>query len=773
MVAQKRDRNFGVFLFFIFVFSAAVLCLEVALSFEYAFLFWFYLSFIIIAVAMFGIGVGSVLGYYLNKRYPSGYYHILGYSSLGMAISILFLLALFYLIGRVPSVPKDLSAGLLLYSGGFMLTGGLPFVFVGMFLSTSLNYPGIGRRTVSYIYFADLLGAGVGAFMITPLLPILGVEGVMAFCGLLSIAVSVYFNPRRKHAVIAGFMTLILVGMIFTGGSFINTPPGGKYLSQVLEKDGILLDTRWTPVSRVDVIELPSGLRRFVENAEYPITISRGEINPQGSRKDPRWAMFYRKPSSMLAIGSGGGVEVIMGLSEGVKSLDAVEINPFIIDYMRNELGEYSDHLYDRPEVRVFIEDGRTFVHREGREYDLIENGVLGSAGLVVPSTSMLTTKDMNVYTAEAQRQYFRRLSEDGLAVTIIYGLLDDYNVIDRERGITAITLKQYETLKEALKGEGVDPSRHFAIFRFVQKAGNYQDEMAQAEYTFLFRKELDPEASEELLKVARGFGLEPIYLPNYAGSIDLETVIDSLPPSRDVSPALDDRPFFYYTDDRVGQILILAGIALFILAMLFILLPLGLWQKVNLRGSMDMIGYFLLIGIAFILVEAVMIQKLTLFLGRPSYAFQVVLSAMLIFSGLGSLSSGLYQEDDSDTKRVLLPLFIIGLALLVVSINLQGLVFSFIDNGLGVKILISVLLVGPLAFVMGMPFPLGLRLVGSRRSENIIWMYGVNSIGSVMASVIGMYMSLVHGLSASLRFGGILYLMAFLIILNKSWRRL
>ncbi len=58
----------------------------------------------------------------------------------------------------------------------------------------------------------------------------------------------------------------------------------------------------------------------------------------------------------------------------------------------------------------------------------------------------------------------------------------------------------------------------------------------------------------------------------------------------------------------------------------------------------------------------------------------------------------------------------------------------------------------------MGMPFPLGLRIVNRRNPHNVIWMYGVNASGSVLAGIIGMYVALLHGFSMSLLLGSLLY---------------
>jgi hypothetical protein len=519
----------------------------------------------------------------------------------------------------------------------------------------------------------------------------------------------------------------------------------------------------------MDVIEYEGGgLKRFVENGEYPITISEGKYQSQHKGSDPRWTMFYLKPKSMLAIGSGGGVELTMALQEGVEKITAVEINPFIVEYMKNEMAQYSNNLYFNKKITTEIEDGRTFIHRSNEKYDLIENGVIGSAGIVVPSTSMLTTKDVYVYTVEANQEYIRHLSDEGVAVTIIYGLLDDFNTIDRDKGITSMVLKQFTTVREALLREGLDPSKHFLIFRFLQGAGNFQNSTAQAEYTFIFKSELSKPAVLELISVAEKFNLEPLYAPFYEDSIDLNALISDLPKNKDVSPATDDRPFFYFTDRSIGTLLLIAIAFLVILTLLFIILPIAFHQRMDVsKSNALMLLFFLSIGIGYILIEATLIQKLVLFLGRPSYAFQVVLFTMLFFSGLGSLTTGvMIKREESILGFLLLLLLSISLMVFLYSSLIQTFIFTFIHLNSAIKILLTVGLLAPPSFIMGMPFPMGLRLVSQTNPENVIWMYGVNSSGSVLASIIGMFVALVYGFSMALSLGAMMYFFALVTIL-------
>ena len=423
------DRKFKTFSFGIFLVSLASLCFEVALSYEYAYMFWFYISFIVITIAFFGIGMGSVAGYFIWKRYPERLFDILFYSSIGLAIGMIVSIGLSSLASKV-IVTDYYYKGPTIYGGNYIIliaivmgSAVIPFFFSGLCLSTGLNYPSQDKRTISYIYFSDLVGAGIGSLIITAFLPYISVENVIILCGLLAICAAAVFSKKlfRKNLKTLSLVLAVLLILSFNTSLLSPKPTNDKFLPR-LERDGVkIIHTRWTPLSRIDIVQYPeNGKIRFIENGIYPITVSRGEIDSPSLIEDPRSLMFTANPKNMVAIGSGGGVELTMALNASVEDIDAVEINPVVVQYMRNELKDYSNSIYYNPRITTHIEDGRAFIHRSGKQYDLIENGVLGSSGIVVPSTSMLTFEDVYVYTVEANKDYWNHMSPDGVTVTII-----------------------------------------------------------------------------------------------------------------------------------------------------------------------------------------------------------------------------------------------------------------------------------------------------------------------------------------------------------------
>ncbi|MFH1774842.1 MAG: hypothetical protein ABH874_07795 [Methanobacteriota archaeon] len=767
------NRNFVLFAIGIFLISIAMLCFQVALTYEFSFMFWVQVSITVISIAMFGLGVGSVIGYFAAKKKPEKYFSTLYYSSIAFGISILLSL---FLISHGSKISFSGLIPFLLY---FSLASALPFVFSGIVLSVGLNYPSAEKKVISFIYFSDLVGAGIGSFLITFLLPFSSVEGAIIFCAVLAIAAAPFFlggiDKKNGLALLSIVLIFLLLFSTFNS-SFVPEPSNEKYLYKLKASGAKVLDTKWTAVSRVDVVQEKENLIKFIVNGAYPVTASYGRVSSYGLENDPRYIMFLMQPKNMVAIGSGGGVEVRMALHAGVEKVTAVEINPFIIEYMKNDLAEFSSRIYYDPKVATIIEDGRTYVHRSTEKYDLIENGVIGSVALVVPTQAVLTFQDAYVYTVEANKDWWRHLSSKGIALVLLYARMDDpYNVIDKEKGITYTLLRQYFTVKQALAEEGVEPEKHLVIFRFAEPS-------SQTEYTFIFKEEVTPSLVEELIKAAKkieeeknraakstSYKFEPIFAPYYNTSLNFEEIAKTIPKHRSVSPAVDDKPFFYYTESsppkELHQMLFLLGFLTFV----FIILPIMVERRLKFEysASLYLLVYFLCLGVGYILIEAVLIQKLTLFLGRPAYAFQVVLFSMLVFSGLGSFLTGvLVPSNKGILRKAYLILAVTSLAIFLWAFILPKLIYGYMYLSILKKVLLSIAFLAPLAVLMGMPFPTGLRITSSLSNRDVIWMYGINGAGSVIGAIIGILIAFNYGYSYSLFAGGIIYSLALMTML-------
>ena len=247
----------------------------------------------------------------------------------------------------------------------------------------------------------------------------------------------------------------------------------------------------------------------------------------------PAEAARRRRPIR-LVIGTGGGRDLLSALVFGARSVDGVEINPIIVnDVMRDKFRDYSGALYDRPNVHITIEDGRSFVRRSPRHYDIIQASLVDT--WAAPAAGAYALSENSLYTVEAFADYLNHLTDRGV-ISVSPWVFD---------GLRLISLAQ-----EAGARRGWNPADRLAIIQ--------QDKVA----TFLLKKTpFTPEETQVLADAAARLGFAVMYLPGRP----VQTFGDSrdqyarllLAPDRqafyrdyplDVTPTTDDRPFFFHT---------------------------------------------------------------------------------------------------------------------------------------------------------------------------------------------------------------------------------
>jgi len=240
------------------------------------------------------------------------------------------------------------------------------------------------------------------------------------------------------------------------------------------------------------------------------------------------------------------------------------------------------------------------------------------------------------------------------------------------------------------------------------------------------------------------------------------------------VGPVRDDAPFFHYflKPGRLGEVYRLMGgkwqffleagfivpvvfVQVALLSLLLLLLPLLAGKEHRLRGTcgLGLLPYFALLGGGFMFVETALIQQLILLLEHPSFAVATVLAALLVSSGVGSLLSQSFPV----LQR---PATVAGIALLVI---LYSLALSTVSNilapwALQAKIGAVFLLLTPLGLLMGIPFPSGLRTLGTTDPQLIPWAWLINGCCSVLAPILAIMLALLAGFSSVLTLGAASY---------------
>ena len=176
---------------------------------------------------------------------------------------------------------------------------------------------------------------------------------------------------------------------------------------------------------------------------------------------------------------------------------------------------------------------------------------------------------------------------------------------------------------------------------------------------------------------------------------------------------------------------------------------------------------YFSALGLGFMFVEISLIQKFILFLGHPVYSVSLVIFALLVFAGLGSRLSVFI---DSTTARGL-KFVLLGVACLLFlsTLYLPQVLSSLQGKSVFFRQLVSIPLIAPFGFLMGMPFPLGIRLIGAQRPFLVSWAWCANGCASVLGSILPVVIALAWGFQVVFFLAGLSYVLGLLAIWKSS----
>jgi uncharacterized membrane protein YhdT len=180
-------------------------------------------------------------------------------------------------------------------------------------------------------------------------------------------------------------------------------------------------------------------------------------------------------------------------------------------------------------------------------------------------------------------------------------------------------------------------------------------------------------------------------------------------------------------------------------------------------KGVRTFLLYFLLIGAGYILVEVALIQKFVLFLGHPTYALTVVIFSMLVSSGAGSYWSR--RVIGGDRVRWMKALGLIALLVAVLAVVVSFTLSGTVGLPLWLKVFITILLIAPAGFAMGMAFPTGLDQLESWHKPSVRWAWSINAASSVLGSVGALVAAIYTGLFQTMLLGGLFYAGALLVV--------
>ena len=752
--------------------TLATLILELSLTRIFSVVFMYHFAFLAISIALFGLGLGGMFSYVVVDRSGRPYSKL---GMLGIANAFCVVISLWVILSR----PGGLTPGTL---AAVYIASALPFFLAGTVISIVMSE---AIERVDRAYFFDLAGAAAGCLVLIPFLNTFGGPNTVIAAGVFyGIAAAIWFHQAgnfRRRAVAVLVALLLVVLMVVNGRTHLLDVRVAK--GEKLPPERFVA---WNSFSRVGVTN-ELGYTSIVIYADAATALAdkdwdhlTAKEHRDLSHDGPGFPYYLRPGAKTLVIGAGGGYDVARALSSGSRDITAVEINPIIANkIMRDRFAEESHRLYFRPEVHLVIEDGRSFVRRSTEKYQVLQATLVDTWASTAAGAFALS--ENNLYTTDAFYDYLTHLTPDGMLVFTRWGF-------DPPRESLRLVTLAMDAL--ARLGQS-DPARHVMVVR---------DDSSRlhgwgAQDTVLIS--LEPFSDADISRARQLFSetkLEPVYLPGDGSNTPFSQLLTSPNPPAfwrdyrfDVSPVSDDRPFFFYTvqprdlwnfvatanresaDYKVNRAipLLFSLVAVSFGATLLILILPRLVLETQLpkqRGVFLFLMYFLCLGAGYILIQVALIQKFVLLLGHPTYALTVIVFSMLVASGAGSFwSRRVIAGNDTRLMRVLA-----GIAVLVavLAFAAPALTAGAVSWPLPAKMLITALAIAPAAFLMGMPFPSGLRRLEERHSQSVRWAWSLNAAASVLGSGGAIVLAIYTGLRATLLFGGALYLIALLVIL-------
>jgi hypothetical protein len=795
----------------LFLLSLATLLLELALTRVLSVSLWYHFGFLVISTALLGFGAsGVVLALWSGLRERSNLDLGLGMCGLSFAFCVV---GSFWLMQLIPFDPFSVAVDhrQFYFMPIYFLLVAVPFFCSGLAISLLLTR---GSVEINRLYAYDLVGAGVGCALVAVVIPRFGGTGsvlLAAFVGGLS-SVCFAWPARRVLGTAAAFVSLMLLIASIRGERVIPIHVSANKLSRK-STSVTPIYSAWNTLSFVQVVEFPaqgkepSERTMFIDSGTAATGIDdlRPDVrtviaeHPDQVGAESTIAYVGKQNPKILIIGSGGGWQVLEGLKAGASSITAVEINSIINEIVAVRMNDYWGNLYHQPEVHLVTDEGRSFVRRSTEEYDaIISVHTISNAAI---ASGALGLAENYVLTREAFEDYLDHLAPDGM----IFFTRPEFQIP-----------RLFATVREVFDARGMGSiGNHVLGFSMVEKH-RLPGRLSFFAGFLLKKSEFRPKELIEIRRILRaeaGSGedanvLKILYAPDerypeslYAQIVDasdLEGVFQST--DTQLAAATDDKPFFNQhtrwsrirwntivdllsqkqpfgarlaLEDRpIAEVtLLILLLQSVVVAGLCILLPLAVGDRGGLRseGRWEWLAYFAALGLGFIMVEIALLQRFLLFLGQPIYTYAVVLAGLLIFTGAGSYMSGkLGMEPTGKLKRALFSAIIVVLALAVITPVVFRACLGF---GLFSRITIALLLVGPLGFVLGMPFPLGLRVAMKRSSALGAWAWGVNGFFTVIGTVLALMLGMMVGFRMVLLVACACYLAGLLVLTRISSR--
>jgi len=787
--------------------SAGALSFEINLTRLFSVSQFYHFAFMVVSIALLGYGAsGTFLS--LRKQKNSGgegenFTLLAGFAGACMIGSFILINNLPFDSYSIFVNPSQLSILMIHY-----LALASPFFFIGMIVSLMLQkYSKVSGK----VYAWNLGGSAAGCLIAVIVPGLIDGEGVVALSAIMASGGGLLFftgtklslkgKGKRNVLSLCLIILILIISLlplsirIITGEMpvffTLNISPY-KSLSYALQNpQAEITSSQWNSISRIDLVQSPSlhslpGLSyRYLD----PLPATQGlfwdgdnlnALLPADSSTNFAEHLQFATAYSLienprtLILEPKGGMSIMSALALGANQITAVEANPLVI--------KAANDIYALPGVRTVTASGRSFLRSNKSQFDIIQLPLTDSYHPV--SSGAYALGEDYRYTLESFSDMIDNLKPDGILV-ITRWLQEE----------PSEWLRTFTLAVTALENQGIESSSNIIALRgyntgtiLVKKNAFTLEESEKVRlftqekaFDIVYMPNLKPEEVNQFNILP-----EPIYYQTF-NSFLTSTSRDKFYVNYpyNVKPPTDDHPFFghYFKWSQMDQILeslgntwqpfggagYLAIIIIFVIALCLsaglILLPILINRTSKAKFPDKRIPvYFGLIGLGFMLVEIPLIQRFTLYLDQPAYAMAVVLFSILLFSGFGSRFG---SSKISLSSALLLLLGLLGINI----VFLPGILHKTLGLPLLIRVGISLIIISPLGFLMGVPFPGGLRWL-QRKSQilpvNGEWLipyvWAVNGACSVISSILASLISLSFGFMVTFVVGSVFYALAFSI---------
>ncbi|MGH1540813.1 MAG: hypothetical protein ACRBHB_10360 [Arenicella sp.] len=783
----------------VFSIALASLLLELVLIRIFDVLWYPNMAYMIITLAVFSFGLAGV--YLSIKPIPKTdkTWMWLSVATLLMALSAIFV---HYALNRLPFDYQLLTDPVQTWRMGrnfFLIYVVIcaPFFLAGLVLSLVFSHY---ASQIRKLYFWDLIGAAIGSVLLVPLLPKLGTVGVLYVVAGFALLSSGLFSRNKAWSSFAIVAAVIVTVAPFTWDgikTFVPHMDKRSFKSLQPYSEG----TWWDPISKVDIIDYEAKKEGHTfkwiaydggsqTSYYYRFDGDYAKLRSQMPQEAIRhfWAAYlgishYLKrdqDSEVLVIGSAGGQEIKAALTYGAKHVDGIELVGKVVELGKTRFADYIGNVMTHPNVNAQKGEGRSFLRSTDKKYDIIQiNSNHTTSSIAAGSGSM---QSAYLQTVEAYKEFFSHLDDEEGMLHI------NHHVYPRMVATAA------QAWKEMGRGNFRD---HVVVLELAGHLDNLP--------TFLIR--MRPWKIEEIVEIRRylkdfhlvvnPFEAHKSFLSDDFFTGDFPKALAATIPYR-IMPPTDNKPFFNslrksfdtlpqkdaktFVNSSVSglmnsqkstgwpidviHLIITAGAAI-VFALLFTFVPLLFSNagKVKWEGKGSFITYFSCLGLGFIIFELVFIQIFMKLIGYPLYAYTTVVFTFLFGAGIGSFASEKLAL--LEKRRTWLPFVgIVGSTVLLV-LSQQLLFDVFLQFDIVVRILVSIIMIFPLAFFLGMPFPLGVLAIQHKPQGTVAWAWAFNGLFTVAGGIFCAIFSVYFGFKATMLVAMLAYLVAYMVYRN------